>query len=102
MIAILFKRFCFSRLHYYLLLWSIHTIYYAPLKLFEIYDSTTVDSSDDEDEMDYLIESSGGKVNWQFFGETTNCIKISLDYVMGLNLKPWHMINSEYFCHLTI
>ena len=27
----------------------------------KMYDSTAVDSSDDEDEMDYLIESSGGE-----------------------------------------
>ena len=45
MTALLFKRFCILRLHYYLLLWSIHRIYY---------DSRAVDSKDDEDEMDYL------------------------------------------------
>ena len=26
-----------------------------------------------------------------------NRIKISLDYIMGLNQKPWHMLNLEYF-----
>ena len=32
--------------------------------MFKIYDSTTVDSSDDEDEMDHLPESSGGEAEW--------------------------------------
>ena len=59
--AILFKRFCFSRNYYYLSLWSIHRIYYA--ELFKIYDSIAVDSNDDEDEMDYLSESFGGKAD---------------------------------------
>ena len=49
MIAILFNRFYFLRLHYHLLLWRI---YYAAPKRFKIYDSTAVDSSDDEDEID--------------------------------------------------
>ena len=31
--------------------------------MFEIYDSTAVDSSDG-DEMDYLSESSGGEADW--------------------------------------
>ena len=48
------KKFCFLKLHYYFLLWSIHKIYYAALKMFKIFDSTAVDSKDDEDEMDYL------------------------------------------------
>ena len=64
MIAILLKRFCFLKLHYYLLQWSIHRIYYAALKMFKIFDSTAVDSNDDEDEMDYLPESSGGETDW--------------------------------------
>ena len=38
--------------------------YYAALKRFKIYDSTAVDSSDDEDEIDYLSESSGSEANW--------------------------------------
>ena len=63
MTAVLFKIFCFIRLHCYLLLWSIHKIYYAALKMFEIYDSTAFDSGDDEDEMDYLSESSGGEAD---------------------------------------
>ena len=46
------------------MLWSIHGIYYAALKMFEIYDSTAVDSNDDEDEMDYLSERSGGEADW--------------------------------------
>ena len=49
------------------------------LKVFKIYDSTVVDSIDDEDEVDYLSESSGGEADWQFSGETTYCTKISLD-----------------------
>ena len=32
--------------------------------MFEIYDSKAVDSSDDEDEMDYLSESSCGEADW--------------------------------------
>ena len=31
--------------------------------MFEIYDSTEFDSDDDEGEMDYLSESSGGEAN---------------------------------------
>ena len=31
--------------------------------MFKIYDSTTVDSNDDKDEMDYLSESSGGEAD---------------------------------------
>ena len=54
MTALLFKRFCILRLHYYLLLWSIRRIYYAALKMFKIFDLSAVDSKDDEDEMDYL------------------------------------------------
>ena len=61
MIAILFNRFYFVRLHYHLLLWRI---YYAAPKRFKIYDSTAVDSSDDEDEMDYLSENSGSEADW--------------------------------------
>ena len=66
--------------------------------MFEVFDSSAVDSKDDEDEIDYLTsENSGGETDWQFFGETTNHIKISLDYIMLLNRKPWHMLNLEYF-----
>ena len=36
-------------IHYYLLLWNIHRIYYATLKTFKTYDSFTVDSNDDEE-----------------------------------------------------
>ena len=57
----------------------------AALKMFKIYESTAVDSSDDKDDMDYLPESSGGEADWRFFGEASNFIKVSLDYVMGLN-----------------
>ena len=32
--------------------------------MFKIYDSAAVDSSDDEDEMDYFSESSTGEANW--------------------------------------
>ena len=53
-------KIMFLRPHYYLLLWRI---YYA-LNRVEIYDSTAVDSSDDEDEMDYLSESFGSKADW--------------------------------------
>ena len=31
---------------------------------FKIFDSTAVDSSDDEDEIDYLSESSGSEADW--------------------------------------
>ena len=48
------KKIQLLRLHYYLLLWSIDRIYYAALKMFEIFDSSAVDSKHDEDEMDYL------------------------------------------------
>ena len=41
----------FLTLYYYRLLWKI---YYAALQRFKIYDSSAVDSNDDEDEMDYL------------------------------------------------
>ena len=64
MTAILSKRFCFLRLHYYLLLWSVQRIYYAALKMLKIYDSTAVGSNDDEDEMDCLSESSVGEAHW--------------------------------------
>ena len=30
----------------------------------KIYDSTAVDSNDDEDELDYLFENSGGEADW--------------------------------------
>ena len=46
---------------YYLLLWRT---YYVVLKRFKVYDSTAVDSNDDEDEIDYLPESSGGEADW--------------------------------------
>ena len=36
----------------------------ATLKIFKIYDSAAVNSNDDEDEMDYLSESSGGEADW--------------------------------------
>ena len=36
----------------------------AAVKMFKIYDSTAVNSSDDEDEMGYLSESSGGEADW--------------------------------------
>ena len=36
----------------------------AAVKMFKIYDLTTVDSSDDEDRMDYLSESSGVEADW--------------------------------------
>ena len=61
--------------------------------MFEIFESTAVDSSDNEDEMDYLCKISGGEANWRFSGETTNCIKVSLNYIIRLNLKSWRMLN---------
>ena len=64
MIAILFKRSCFLRLRYYRLLPSIHRMYYSALWMFKILDSTAVDSNDDEDEIDYLSESSGSETDW--------------------------------------
>ena len=62
MIAILFRRFRLLRLHYYVLLSSIHRIYYVAIKILK-YDSTAVDFNADEYEMDYLSESSGGKAD---------------------------------------
>ena len=53
--------------------------------MFKIFDSTTVDSSDDEDEMDYLSKSFSSEADWLFSGETTNCKTLSLDYIVGLN-----------------
>ena len=32
--------------------------------MFKIYDSTSVDSNNGEDEMDYLSEISGGEADW--------------------------------------
>ena len=58
------KRFCSLRLHYYLLLWSICRIYYAAPEMLKISDSTAVDSSDDDDEMDYSSESYDGEIDW--------------------------------------
>ena len=55
------QKILFLRLHYYLLLWRI---YYAALKRFKVYDSIVVDSSDDEDKIDYLSESSGSEADW--------------------------------------
>ena len=40
--------------YYYLLLSSIHRVYYAALKMFKTYDLTFVYSNDDEDETIYL------------------------------------------------
>ena len=53
--------------------------------MFKIYDSTVVDSNNNEDEMAYLSEISGSEADWQFLSETTNCIIKSLGYIMGLN-----------------
>ena len=53
--------------------------------MFKIFDSTTADSSDDEDEMDYLSKSFSGEADWLFSGETTNCKTLSLEYIVGLN-----------------
>ena len=69
------QKIMFLWLHYYLLLWSIQRIYNASLKMFKIFDSTAVDSSDDEDGMDYLSENFSSEVDWLFSGETTNCKK---------------------------
>ena len=57
MIPMSFNRLFLLRFHYYLLQWTIHRIYYATLKMFKIFDSTAVHSSDDEDEMGYLCIS---------------------------------------------
>ena len=51
----------------------------------KIYDSTAVDSIVDEDELDYLSESSVDEADWYFSGETTNHLKMSLEYIMELN-----------------
>ena len=61
------QKILLLRLHYHLLLWSIQRVYYAAsntFKIFEIFDSAVVDSSDDEDEMGYLFESSVGEIDW--------------------------------------
>ena len=58
------QKILFLRLHYYLLLWSIHRIFYAALTMFKTFDSIAVDSNDDEDEKDYLSESSGCETDW--------------------------------------
>ena len=50
--AVLFKRL-FFKAALLSLLWSSHRIYIPALQIFKIYDPTSVDSSDDEDEMDY-------------------------------------------------
>ena len=39
-------------------------IYYAALKMFKIYDSTAVDSNNDEDQMDYSSEIFGDEADW--------------------------------------
>ena len=92
------QKIQFLRLHYYLLLWSILRIYYTTLKMFKIFDSTTVNSKDDEDEMDYLsLKALAVKLIGSFLVKQ-QIINISLDYIMGLNQKPWHMLNLEYFC----
>ena len=62
MIIILHKTFCFLRLHYYLLLWSIHRTYYAAIKMFKKYDSTTVDSNDDEDQKVLAVKLIGSSL----------------------------------------
>ena len=48
------QKILFLRLHDYFFTEDIHRIYYAALKMFKIFDSTTADSRDDEDAMDYL------------------------------------------------
>ena len=55
------KILLFKAFNYYLLLW---TIYYTILKRLKIYDSTAVDSSDDDNEMDYLSGSLGSDADW--------------------------------------
>ena len=66
MIVILFKRFCFLTLRYYLLLWSIHRIYYAALKMFKIFDSAAV-------EIKLFDSNILVKSNINLFVEFTNC-----------------------------
>ena len=50
----------------------------------KLYDSTGVDSIVDDDELDYLSESSVDEADWYFSGETANRLKISLEYIMEL------------------
>ena len=57
---------------------SKNLTYNAALKMFKVFYSTAVDSSDHEDGMDYLSESFSSEVNWLFSGETTNCKKLSI------------------------
>ena len=57
----------------------------ATQRMFKIFDSTAVDSSDDEDEMDHLSESFSGEADWLSSDETTNCKTLSLDYIVGLH-----------------
>ena len=49
---VIIQRILCLRIHCYILLWSIHRICYAALKMFKIYYLTVADSSDDADEMD--------------------------------------------------
>ena len=58
------KKILGLRLHCYLLLWNIDRICYAALKMFKLFDSTIVDSSDDDDEMEYFFGNPGGETDW--------------------------------------
>ena len=57
-------------------------IHDAALKMFKIHDSTTLDSIDDEDEMDYLSESSGGQ---KLIGSAL----VKQQIVIGLHVHKW-------------
>ena len=60
--------------------------------------STAVDSSDDENEMDYCLKALAVKlIGSSLVKQQINCIKISLDYIMGLNQNLWNMLNLDYF-----
>ena len=64
---------------------SFIIFYCGVFKEFIIFASTAVDSNYDKDGMDYLSESFSSEVDWLFSGETTNCKKLSLDCIVGLN-----------------
>ena len=55
--------------------------------MFKIFESTAVDSNDDEDGMDYLSESFSSEVDWLFSGKTTNCKKTITGLHSGTKLK---------------
>ena len=85
MIAVLFKRLCFYGFIIIFYCGVFIEFINAAQRMFKIFDSAAVDSSGDEDEMDYLSKSFSDEADWLFSGETTNCKTLSLYYIVGLN-----------------